>query len=134
MIVTVLRKFSGQLLCIRAWCIELLIKMSRFYHIYVNIWDIFGSENHLTLHLQLSVLIMDTYDLLLSQNRDWDLSYLAMLFSEDFDDYSDLWASNVNDSELVQEMNKLEIYAPVVEDISMDDDTLVHAVEKIENE
>ena len=108
--------------------------MSRFYHIYVNIWDIFGSENHLTLHLQLSVLIMDTYDLLLSQNRDWDLSYLAMLFSEDFDDYSDLWASNVNDSELVQEMNKLEIYAPVVEDISMDDDTLVHAVAKIENE
>ena len=60
---------------------------------------------------------MDTYDLFLSQNRDWDPSYLAMLFSEDFDDYSDLWSSNVNDYELVQEMNKLEIYAPVVRDI-----------------
>ena len=78
--------------------------------------------------------MMDSYDLFLSQNLDWDPSYLAMLFSEDFDDYTELWSSNVEDCELVQEMNKLDIYSPITEDISMDDDSLLEAVEKIEYE
>ena len=77
---------------------------------------------------------MDTFDWYLSRNRDWDPSYLAMLFSEDFNNCSDLWNSNVDDSELVKEMNKLEIYQPFVEDISMDDCDLLQVVEKIEHE
>ena len=77
---------------------------------------------------------MDTTDYLMWMSRDWDPSYLADMFREDFDDYSELWKSNVADKELVEEAKKVEKYTPIVEDISLDDDTLCTAVEKIEDE
>ena len=53
---------------------------------------------------------MDTIDNnYICQNKDWDPSYLA-LFGKDFDDFTDLWHSN----------GKLDIYSPIVQDISMD--------------
>ena len=77
---------------------------------------------------------MDTFDYYLSRDKDWDPSYLAMLFSQDFNDFSDLRCSETSDTELVKEMEKLDIYCPIVEDISMEDDVLVKAVEQIKYE
>ena len=34
---------------------------------------------------------MEIFDLVSCQNCDWELSYLAMLFSEDFYDWTKLW-------------------------------------------
>ena len=45
---------------------------------------------------------MDISDSLLSSNRNWDPSYLSEIFQEDFYEFSELWSSNVMDSELVQ--------------------------------
>ena len=53
---------------------------------------------------------------------------------EDFHDFNELWSSNMGDSELVSAIENLEIYSPIVEDISMDDNTLCEAVEQIEQE
>ena len=64
----------------------------------MHFWDIFGGDNHMYFQLRLHLGIMDTFDWYLSWNRDWDPSYLTMLFSEDFNDCSDLWNSNVDDS------------------------------------
>ena len=79
---------------------------------------------------------MDISDDLLSSNRDWDPSYLRLLFDEDFNDMTELWKSNVADSVLVNETSRVEHqpYCPVIEDISLDDQTLCSAVEKIEQE
>ena len=77
---------------------------------------------------------MELSDEILCSNFDWDPGYLSFLFSEDFNDFSDLWSSNVSDGKLLKEMDKVECYAPIVEDISLDDDILCHAVEKIESE
>ena len=77
---------------------------------------------------------MDLSDHMLITNRDWDPSYLKDIFAEDFNDYSELWESDIMDSEIVTEVNRLEHYCPIVEDISLDDVTLSEAVEKIENE
>ena len=67
-------------------------------------------------------------------NRDWDPSYLKDSFDEDFNDFSSLWESEVMDNDLVSEVNKMEYYCPIVEDISVDNETLTVAVEKIEQE
>ena len=67
-------------------------------------------------------------------NRDWDPSYLQQLFSDEFYDYSDMWKSNVSDGELVKECERVDKYCPIIEDISLYDDTLCSAVEKIESE
>ena len=77
---------------------------------------------------------MDISDSSLLSNRDWDPSYLALLFSEDFDDYSNLWNSEMSDMELVCETNKVEKYCPIVEDISIEDDVLCQEVECIEKQ
>ena len=78
---------------------------------------------------------METSDKDFIMNRDWDPSYLAMLFSQDFYNFNDHWnSSNVSDMELSCAMNNLDIYQPIVEDISVDDDVLVDAVEQIEKE
>ena len=55
-----------------------------------------------------------------------------MLFDEDFHDFSELWCGNMENRDLVNAVEKLEIYSPVVEDISLDDNVLCQAVEKIE--
>ena len=77
---------------------------------------------------------MEISDDMMARNRDWDPSYLGHLFSEDFYDFKDLWQSPVSDSQLVQDVANLDKYSPIVEDISMDDEVLCKAVEKIENE
>ena len=77
---------------------------------------------------------MELSDEFLWQNRDWDPSYLKDLMDTDFNDLSDLWSSNVRDSELVSEVERVERYCPITEDISLDDDTLCHAVDTIEDQ
>ena len=77
---------------------------------------------------------MELTDRIFSANRDWDPSYLRYIFSQDFYEFHDLWHSNVCDKELVKEAERTEHYSPVVEDISMDDDTLYEAVAQIEHE
>ena len=78
--------------------------------------------------------IMEISDRYFVTNRDWDSCYLRELISEDFYEFKDLWQSNVGDVELVKEVEKVDKYSPVVEDISLDDATLYNAVEEIENE
>ena len=51
-----------------------------------------------------------------------------------FFDFADLWAYEMEDTELLHCVNKLETYCPIVEDISMEDEELCHAVECIEQE
>ena len=65
-------------------------------------------------------------------NSDWDPCYLASIFQEDFREFSDLWISTVKDEELDGELDRYEQYCPIVEDISLDDNVLCSAVEKIE--
>ena len=77
---------------------------------------------------------MEVSDNDLIGNCDWDLSYLSMIFNEDFNHYHNLWSSNMDDSELINAVEKLEIYSPIVEDISMDNSTLYKAEEDIENQ
>ena len=70
---------------------------------------------------------MDVCNALLVQNHDWDPSYLSMLFSNDFWDYTKMWNSNVTDMELVHEVDKVEAFSPIVE-------VLCSVVEKTEDE
>ena len=77
---------------------------------------------------------MELSDKTLWSNRDWDPSYLSELFKEDFYDFSNMWSSNVTDNEIITETEKVERYCPITEDISLDDNVLCRAVEKIEEE
>ena len=77
---------------------------------------------------------MEVPDRVLCDNRDWDPSYLASLFSTDFFEFNDLWHTDITDSELLKEMDKVECYSPLVEDISLEDEELCQAVERIELE
>ena len=77
---------------------------------------------------------MDVLDSMFISNRDWDPGYLMDIFSHDFFEFQDLWSSQMSDNELVKEVQNVEKYQPIVEDISMDDDLLCSAVEKIEEE
>ena len=66
-------------------------------------------------------------------NLDWDPSYLELLFQDDFNDMNDLWMCEfVSDVELLKMSSELEKYCPEVEDISLDDTELLHAVSQIE--
>ena len=77
---------------------------------------------------------MEVSDEMLVSNLDWDPVYLRLLFEEDFDDFTELWQSNVSDMDLVSQASDMEKYCPVVEDISMEDEVLYSAVERIEKE
>ena len=72
-------------------------------------------------------------------NLDWDPVYLVYLFREDFDDIDYLWNFEiVSDFELLK-MSEIsdcvqEKYSPCVEDISLDDNVLCDAVDRIESE
>ena len=77
-------------------------------------------------------LVMELPDSVFCVERDRDPTYLASIFDTDFCDYSDLWETDMEDNELVKVAD--EIYCPVVEDISLDDNELCSAVEKIESE
>ena len=77
---------------------------------------------------------MEVSDSTLCRNRDWDPNYLKEIFNEDFYDFTELWGTSVMDTELLKDVEQVEKYCPVVEDISLDDDTLCSAVENIEKE
>ena len=79
---------------------------------------------------------MEVPDDVLFHNRDWDPSYLRLLFNEEFNDFAELWKSNVADSDVVTKTVHVEreTYSLTVEDISLDDETLCSAVDKIEEE
>ena len=77
---------------------------------------------------------MEVSDVKLFCDRDWDREYLMDIFTQDFEEYPNTWESNVSDTQLVNHVEKLEKYFPVVEDISMDDETLCSAVKQIEYE
>ena len=78
---------------------------------------------------------MDISDEVLTSNFDWDLEYLQEIFKQDFYEIiNDLWCTEFSDMEVVDEACKIEKYCPVTEDISVDDDFLCSAVEKIESE
>ena len=74
-------------------------------------------------------------DVDLISNQDWDPTYLASIFSEDFYDMADHWngPSYVSDDVLLNSTNN-DKYCPIVEDISLDDDTLRSHVEEIESQ
>ena len=76
---------------------------------------------------------MDISDSVYIRNLDWDPSYLKSIFDIEFDNYSDLWCSEMDDTELVNTVTELEKYFPIVEDISLDDIDLCNAVEKVES-
>ena len=66
-------------------------------------------------------------------NLDWDPSYLESIFNQDFYEMAELWNEGyVENSCLLEAIEKNEVYQPVVEDISLDDHILHRAVEKIE--
>ena len=77
---------------------------------------------------------MDISDGYLLENRDWDPLYLSKLFDKEFNNFDDLWISDISDNDLKMEAERVEKYVPIVEDISVDDDELCSAVEKIENQ
>ena len=78
--------------------------------------------------------MMELADETLSTHRDWDPIYLSDIFGQDFYDFDHLWRSNMGDQDLVHAIEVIERYNPLVEDISLDDDTLYEAVEDIEVE
>ena len=68
-------------------------------------------------------------------NLDWDPCYLESIFNQDFYEMAELWNEGyVEDSCLLEAIEKNEVYQPVVEDISLDDHILHRAVEKIKAE
>ena len=77
---------------------------------------------------------MELSDRMFVMNHDWDPQYLRDIVSQDFYEFRDLWQSNISDCDLVREANDAERYSPIIEDISMDDDTLCQAVEHIESQ
>ena len=77
---------------------------------------------------------MEVSDRLLVCNKDWDPSYLQEIFEPDFYDFSHMWNSDVSDNVLVCQVENIEKYSPITEDITMDDDILCSAVEQIEKE
>ena len=69
------------------------------------------------------------------RNLDWDPCYLALIFDSDFYDINDLWNEElVTDTKLLEMSSKEEVYNPIVEDISIDDNDLLDAVNRIESE
>ena len=52
---------------------------------------------------------MEVSDNYLLSNRDWDPSYLRLLFKDDFHDESELWKSNVTNEELQLQLQKKSV-------------------------
>ena len=77
---------------------------------------------------------MELSDDFLMSNLDWDPVYLERMFNEDFNSCRELWKSNLSDTELVDKVEEIERYCPITEDISIEDEVLCSAVEKIEDE
>ena len=70
----------------------------------------------------------------------WKPLFLKLLFDSNFDENSkaDLFNTSMSNMELLQCVGQVEKervpYQPIIEDISMDDEVLVKAVDKIEEE
>ena len=79
---------------------------------------------------------MDILDGILVRNRDWDPSYLSELVSQDFYDFKDLWnySNSTGDTDVVKQVEWIEKYSPIVEDISLDDEVLSSAWDQVEYE
>ena len=77
---------------------------------------------------------MELSDRVFTANRDWDPCYLRYIFSQDFFEFHDLWKSSVGDQDMIKAAEASKPYKPIVEDISLDDDTLYDAVAQIEKE
>ena len=77
---------------------------------------------------------MDVSDKLLVTNINWDPAYLQDIFQQDFYEFKDLWSADVQDSQLVSEVDTMEKYCPITEDISIDDELLCTEVKRIESE
>ena len=75
---------------------------------------------------------MELDDTTLSACSAWDPGYLEGIFSQDFYDFGHLWINKMSDRHLVHAVETIEKYNPLVEDISLDDDTLYQAAEEIE--
>ena len=75
---------------------------------------------------------MEISDWALVHNKDWDPAYLVEIFNQNFFEFSDLSQSAITDEDFVCEMDKMEKYNPLVEDISLDDSALCEAIEQIE--
>ena len=81
----------------------------------------------------LKAVAMDIVDRLFVTNLDWDPIYLRDCVTQDFYDFSEHWQNSISDMEpLARE--RPSRYTPVVEDISLDDETLYEAIEQIEQE
>ena len=82
------------------------------------------------------ILVMEDIDL--TSNSDWDPCYLDLIFSQDFFDMSELWNDgSASDLEIVNscvESQIKEIYDPILEDITLDDDELLSVVTDIESQ
>ena len=51
---------------------------------------------------------------------------------DDLYEINNLWTSNINDMDLLQEIETIERHFPITEDISLDNEVLCSAVEQIE--
>ena len=79
---------------------------------------------------------MDIPDRLFAMNRDWDPQYLRELVTQDFYEFKHLWLNSLLDMELLAATKggSNARYCPVMEDISLDGQTLYDNVEQIEYE
>ena len=80
---------------------------------------------------------MELSDRIFFTYRDWYPQYLREIVSQDFYDFTKHWQSSLADMELVEVAKKAMAsgrYCPLIEDISLDDDTLYDAVTQIESE
>ena len=77
--------------------------------------------NKLILVIGVVNVTMDVPDSALFCNRDWDPLYLRGIFDTEF---NELWCSDINDMDLLSHVEQVERYCPIVEDISLDDETL----------
>ena len=79
---------------------------------------------------------MDIADHVFVTNLDWDPQYLMECVTQDFYDFTEHWQNCLSDKELIdgKRLGPGSWYCPLVEDISLNDDTLYEAVEQIEHE
>ena len=84
-----------------------------------------------------STSFTDPPDSVLINSMDlWDPYYLKYIFEDDTEQENvNVFNSSISDMELLNSIEKMEwgeLYAPIVEDIFMDDDQLLQVVNEIE--
>ena len=71
----------------------------------------------------LTAVAMDIADQVFVTNLDWDPQYLMECVTQDFYDFKDHWQNSISDTELISGEVPSR-YTPMVEDISLVNDTL----------